>query len=204
MKLFGLTVLAAIAAAADTACVDCDAPLLANADWSNGVLTQGNYYAPTKSGNWALGQSSTGEGTLELRKDPAIGNYVWNSCPKAHAGYCRVYINQPIAVQAGVTYDFTIQYAMDGVRGQVNILEVFVETIPTRVRLFDASTFAGNTNGWVDFATGPWTPTESADVVLTLTWYVFGSRSSFGQRWLTDDPGATILTTPSSRLRAPA
>jgi hypothetical protein len=38
MKLFGLAVLAAIAAAADTACVDCDAPLLVNADWSNGVF----------------------------------------------------------------------------------------------------------------------------------------------------------------------
>jgi hypothetical protein len=91
---------------------------------------------------------------------------------------------------------------MDGVRGQINTLEVYVETMPARVRLFDEITFAGNTNGWVDFTTGPWTPTEFADVILTFTWYVFGNRSSFGQRWLTDDSGATTPTMPSSRLRA--
>ena len=78
LRLWSLGLLAIVGAAADTSCVDCEATLVANSDWSNGVLAEGNYYQPTKTGNWLLGRSSGGEGPLELRNDPTNGHYVWN------------------------------------------------------------------------------------------------------------------------------
>lgn len=78
LHLLSLGALAITGVAADASCVDCEATLVANSDWSNGVLAQGNYYQPTKTGNWLLGTSSNGEGQLELRNDPANGYYVWN------------------------------------------------------------------------------------------------------------------------------
>jgi hypothetical protein len=78
LRLLSLGALATTGLAADTSCVDCEATLVANSDWSNGVLAQGNYYQLTKTGNWLLGNSVNGEGQLELRNDPADGYYVWN------------------------------------------------------------------------------------------------------------------------------
>ncbi|EAQ85313.1 predicted protein [Chaetomium globosum CBS 148.51] len=170
LRLWSLGLLAIVGAAADTSCVDCEATLVANSDWSNGVLAEGNYYQPTKTGNWLLGRSSGGEGPLELRNDPTNGHYVWNFCPKGHSGYCRVYLAQVITVQAGVTYDFSFQYAMDGVRASANTIEMTVATLPQRTTVFNQFTYSGNTNGWATFNTNTWTPTASGDIVLTLTW----------------------------------
>jgi hypothetical protein len=169
-RLLSLGVLATTGVAADTSCADCEATLVANSDWSNGVLAQGNYYQPTKTGNWLLGTSTNGEGQLELRNDPANGYYVWNFCPKTHSGYCRVYMSQLITVQAGVTYDFSFQYAVDGVRGSVDTIEMSVATYPQRATQFNQYTMTGNTNEWATFNTNTWTPAVSGDIVLTLTW----------------------------------
>lgn len=177
LRLCGLAALAAVGvAAADKTCVDCEAVLVANSNWANGILAQGDYYRPSKTGNWLLGQSSGGVGQLELRNDPSFGNYVWNFCPKGHSGYCRVYMAQVVTVQAGVTYDFSFQYAMDGVRNQADTLEVTVTDLVTRDRLWGDWTYAGNTNGWATFGTASsWTAAASGDVILTITWCVLHS-----------------------------
>lgn len=88
-------------------------------------------------------------------------------------------MSQVITVQAGVTYDFLFQYAMDGVRNQLDTLEVSVVSLPGRGSLWNAYTYAGNTAGWATFGTSTtWTPTESADVLLTITWYVLSLLQS--------------------------
>ncbi len=45
----GFVALGAVHAVQDPTCVDCEAPLLANTDWGNGVLASGNYYSPSKT-----------------------------------------------------------------------------------------------------------------------------------------------------------
>ncbi|KAK3906163.1 hypothetical protein C8A05DRAFT_29948 [Staphylotrichum tortipilum] len=171
LRLCGLATLAAVGVAADKTCVDCEAVLVSNSNWANGVLAQGDYYNPSKTGNWLLGRTTGGTGDLELRNDPSFGNYVWNLCPKGHSGYCRVYMAQVVTVQAGVTYDFSFQYAMDNVRGQADTLEVTVTDLASRNRLWGDYTYAGNTAGWVIFGTpSSWTAAESGDVLLTITW----------------------------------
>lgn len=81
-------------------------------------------------------------------------------------------MSQLITVQAGVTYDFSFQYAVDNVRGSVDTIEMSVASFPQRATLFNQYTYTGNTNGWATFNTNTWTPAASGDIVLTLTWYV--------------------------------
>jgi hypothetical protein len=105
---------------------------------------------------------------------------------------------QIITVQAGVTYDFSFQYAVDGVRGAVDTIEMSVSTYPQRVALFSQFTFTGNTNGWATFQTNTWTPAVSGDVMLSLSWYV--PEFALFMLPCTDtgkhEPGATIQTMP--------
>ncbi len=172
LKQCGLVALAAVGVAADASCIDCETPVVANSDWANGVLATGDYYHPSKVGNWMLGNTTTGEGQLELRSDPDVGNYVYNLCPAGGSYFCAVYLAQLITVQAGVTYELSIEYSMNGVRNNRNILQMFVETYPGRETLFSQWTYSGNT-AWTTFSgTDTWTSTVSADVIMTLTWYV--------------------------------
>jgi len=154
-----------------TPCIDCQNLPVANSAWENGVLASGNYYAPTKTGNWLLASTSTGSGILELRYDSAGGYYyVYNECPASHGSYCTVYIAQVISVEAGITYDFAIQYLMSNVRNQANFLQISISTLPSRTRIFTEYFSSGSTNGWTDFRTGPFTPTVSGDVLITVNW----------------------------------
>jgi hypothetical protein len=84
---------------------------------------------------------------------------------------------QVITVQAGVTYDFSFEYSMDGVRGLSNTIEMTVGTLSQRAILFSPFIYTGNTDGWAKFNTPTWTPTESGDLLLTLTWYVLDSHA---------------------------
>ena len=186
LALCGLAALGAVQAVQDPTCVDCAAPLLANSNWGNSVLASGNYYAPSKTGNWALGTTSSAAGQLELRGSSAAGYYVWHMCPAGTAGYCRVYLNQLITVKAGVTYDFSFEYSVSSVRNQVNTVEFYVETLPARDRLFNQFTYTGNT-AWTTFSAGPWTATVSGDVLFTLTWYANSQVLAGG---LATPPGA--------------
>jgi len=112
-------------------------------------------------------------GELELRYNNAESYYyIYNICPSTHNGYCRGYMNQVITVQANVPYEFTIKYAMSNVCGQVDTLEMYVETLPNRRRLAGQSTFAGNTapGTWAKFTTAPFALDTAGDVLITLTW----------------------------------
>ncbi|KEZ41653.1 hypothetical protein SAPIO_CDS6971 [Scedosporium apiospermum] len=123
------------------------------------------------TGNWLLASTSTGSGILELRYDSAGGYYyVYNECPASHGGYCTVYIAQVISVEAGITYDFAIQYLMSNVRNQANFLQISISTLPSRTRIFTEYFSSGSTNGWTDFRTSPFTPTVSGDVLITVNW----------------------------------
>ena len=170
LALCGLITLGAVHAVQDPTCVDCEAPLLANSNWGNGVLASGNYYAPSKTGNWALGSTNGAMGQLELRGSSATGYNVWHFCPAGTSGYCRIYMNQVITIKAGVTYDFSFEYSISSVRNQANTIEMYVETLPAKSRLFNQYTAAGNT-AWTTFKAGPWTATISGDVLFTMTWY---------------------------------
>ncbi len=170
LALFGLAALGTVYAVQDPTCVDCEAPLLANSNWGNGVLASGNYYAPSKTGNWALGSTNGAMGQLELRGSSATGYNVWHFCPAGTSGYCRIYMNQVITIKAGVTYDFSFEYSISSVRNQANTIEMYVETLPAKSRLFNQYTAAGNT-AWTTFKAGPWTATISGDVLFTMTWY---------------------------------
>jgi len=78
-------------------------------------------------------------------------------------------MNQVITVKAGVTYDFSFEYFISSVRGQANTIEMYVETLPGRSRLFGQYTASGNTP-WTLFRTNPWTATVSGDTLFTMTW----------------------------------
>ncbi len=169
LALCGLITLGAVHAVQDPTCVDCAAPLLANPTWGNGVLAGGNYYSPSKTGNWALGTTSGFMGQLELRGNSATGYYVWSFCPAGTAGYCRIYMNQVITIKAGVTYDFSFEYSISSVRNQANTIDMYLDTLPSRTRLFGQNTASGNT-AWTTFKAGPWTATVSGDVLFTMTW----------------------------------
>lgn len=162
---------------------------------------------PTKTDNWHLWTALNYQGQLEVRNDPAGGSYVWNFCPKTHDGFCRVYMNQVITVQAGVTYDFAIQYSLTGARANaVNTLHLYVETLPEKRLVFSPYTVALNTDGWATFKPSPWTAPALGHIICTLHWYVSricrgaGRRLSLPQQILTrcvpraNDPNdATVL-----------
>ncbi|KAK3357935.1 hypothetical protein B0T25DRAFT_427148, partial [Lasiosphaeria hispida] len=155
-----------------TECIDCEAPLVANDHWQNGLLASGEYYNPQKeAGNWGIATSIPGEGLLEMRYEKDIGYYVRNTCPSSHIGYCRVHLNQVITVQEGVAYNFDTEYQIRNARAgaQIDVLEIYVETLPSRQRLFSELIYAQNTL-WTEFTTGSWIPNISGDVLLTFTW----------------------------------
>ncbi len=109
-------------------------------------------------------------GQLELRGNSATGYNVWHFCPAGTSTYCRTYPNQVVTIKAGVVYDFSFDYSISSVRNQADIIEVYVETLPSRTRLFDQYTYAGSTV-WTMFKTNTFTATVSGDVLFTLTWY---------------------------------
>lgn len=86
-------------------CIDCTIPLVANSDFANGVVADGDYYRPTKTGNWLLANSVNGAGDLSVVQDPQ-GTYLRNFCSKDHSGFCQGYLAQIVTVQAGVSYNF--------------------------------------------------------------------------------------------------
>lgn len=86
-------------------CIDCTIPLVANSDFANGVVADGDYYSPTKTGNWLLANSVNGAGDLSVVQDPQ-GTYLPNFCSKDHSGFCQGYLAQIVTVQAGVSYNF--------------------------------------------------------------------------------------------------
>ncbi|KAK4184539.1 hypothetical protein QBC35DRAFT_344433, partial [Podospora australis] len=172
-----LSALALSGSAAAQACLNCTSPI-ANSNWANGVLAGGNYYAPQPdqaTGRWSLGTSSNGEGPLELRFGPLGGGvngyYVWNQCPRGHSGYCRVYLNQVVPVEAGVTYNFLTEYQLSNVRGNTaNTMELYIETLPSRQRLFNEYTYAANTAWTTWTTTGQWVAPRTENVLFTYTW----------------------------------
>ncbi|KAM7183562.1 WSC domain containing protein [Rhypophila sp. PSN 637] len=153
-----------------SACLNCTSPI-GNSNWANGVLAGSNYYNPVNpTGTWGLGASSNGEGPLELRRDPTGFYYIYNICPRGHTGYCRVYLNQVIGIVAGETYNIAIEYQLANVRGATaNTLEIYLETLPSRQRLFGEFIYSGNT-AWTTWTTGSFVATTTANVLFTVTW----------------------------------
>lgn len=149
-------------------CIDCAIPLVTNSDFANGVVADGDYYHPTKTGNWLLANSVTGVGDLSVVQDPQ-GNYLRNFCAKDHIGYCQVYLAQLVTVQAGVSYDFRAQYAMSNVRETVNRVTFQIDTSTRGTRYFQQFTSAGNTD-WTTFGSNAWVSPVSDDIIMTVFW----------------------------------
>lgn len=149
-------------------CIDCTIPLIANSDFANGVVADGDYYHPTKTGNWLLANSVGGVGDLSVVQDPQ-GNHLRNFCAKDHIGYCQVYLAQLVTVQAGVSYDFRAQYAMSNVRETVNRVTFQIDTSTRGTRYFQQFISAGNTD-WTTFGSNAWVSPVSGDIIFTVFW----------------------------------
>jgi len=153
-------------------CIDCQTPIIANPGWENGVLNNGNYYQPSKSGNWMLASSTTGEGQLELRQDPSTSTYyVYNYCASTHGSYCITFLAQVVTLQAGVEYEFELEYKMTGVRATSNFIQMYVSD-QERNQIYSEYFFSGSTPG-DGFHT--WKPRkvqldQSGDFILTMAW----------------------------------
>ncbi|KAK1834437.1 hypothetical protein QBC39DRAFT_230088, partial [Podospora conica] len=152
----------------DATCIDCTVPLVANSDFANGVVADGDYYNPTKTGNWLLAQTAGGTGDLSVVQDPA-GNYLRNFCAKGRSAYCSVYLAQIVTVQAGVSYDFSAQYAVSGVRQKVNTVSVQLNSLDRRTRYLEEFTYTGDTD-WTTFGTSEWVSPVSGDIFMTVIW----------------------------------
>lgn len=165
----GLTTRSSMFARQEAAsCIDCAIPLVANSDFANGVVADGDHYHPTKTGNWLLANSVIGVGDLSVAQDPQ-GNYLRNFCAKDHIGYCQVYLAQLVTVQAGVSYDFRAQYAMSNVRETVNRVTFQIDTSTRGTRYFQQFTSAGNTD-WTTFGSNTWVSPVSDDIITTVFW----------------------------------
>ncbi|KAK0745676.1 hypothetical protein B0T18DRAFT_291009, partial [Schizothecium vesticola] len=149
-------------------CIDCTIPLVANSDFANGVVANGDYYNPTKTGNWLLANTAGGTGDLSVVQDPQ-GNYLRNFCAKGRDAYCNVHLAQIVTVQAGVSYDFRAQYAISGVRGIVNTVSVTLDSLNRQTRYFQPFIYAGDTD-WTTFATSEWVSPVSGDIWMTVVW----------------------------------
>ncbi|KAK5655865.1 hypothetical protein OQA88_5404 [Cercophora sp. LCS_1] len=178
--LFALAVAASVASAStiklgrrqEERCVDCETPLVANPGWVNGELSNGNYYQPTKSGNWMLGQTAAGSGQLELRYDSSTNShYVYNFCPSGRNNWCVTYLAQVVTLQAGVDYEFEIEYQMSGVRSQNNLISMYLMTMG-RSTLFETYFYSGNTPAgqWSTWKSPTFRLDTAGDMILTLYW----------------------------------
>ncbi|KAK3314418.1 hypothetical protein B0H66DRAFT_482884, partial [Apodospora peruviana] len=189
--------LLAFSTTALSACLNCTSPI-GNSNWANGVLAGSNYYAPTTpTGLWGLGTSTNGEGPLELRQDPTGFYYIWNSCPKTHSSYCRVYLNQVIRIVAGETYKFATWYQMSNVRNLADTLELYVETLPSRQRIFNEYISAGNT-AWTTYTTGNFVAPITTDVLFTFTWRNDPNDAVVNIRQIDMKPVACRLPNPNT------